>query len=85
MLMVLTRLGHRSKIIITGDVTQIDLDGDQTSGMVEAIATLRDIEGIGAVELSRTDIVRHRLVQCIVQAYKERQEDAGRKKKRSGP
>lgn len=71
MLMVLTRLGHGSKMIITGDVTQIDLDASQKSGMVEAIETLRRIKGIAAVELTRMDIVRHRLVQNIVRAYKK--------------
>jgi phosphate starvation-inducible PhoH-like protein len=72
MLMVLTRLGHSSKMIITGDITQIDLEPDQKSGMVEAIETLRRIKGIGYVELTQRDIVRHRLVQKIVQAYKKR-------------
>lgn len=71
MLMVLTRLGHGSKMIITGDITQIDLDAGQKSGMVEAIETLRRIKGIAAVELTRMDIVRHRLVQNIVRAYKK--------------
>lgn len=74
MLMVLTRLGHGSKMIITGDVTQIDLEAHQKSGMIEAISFLRRIKGIGVVELSQRDIVRHRLVQNIVQAYKKRQE-----------
>ncbi len=69
MLMVLTRLGHGSKMIITGDVTQTDLDAHQESGIVEAIKTLRDIDGIGVVELARTDIVRHRLVHAVVNAY----------------
>ncbi len=73
MLMVLTRLGHGSKMIITGDITQIDLERGQKSGMVEAIETLRRIKGIGYVELNRSDIVRHRLVQKIVQAYRKRQ------------
>jgi phosphate starvation-inducible PhoH-like protein len=72
MLMVLTRLGHGSKMIITGDITQIDLEPGQKSGMIEAIETLRHIEGIGYVELNQRDIVRHRLVQNIVQAYKKR-------------
>jgi len=72
MLMVLTRLGHGSKMIITGDITQIDLDTGQKSGMVEAIETLQRIKGIGVVELTQRDIVRHRLVQSIVQAYKKR-------------
>jgi len=72
MLMVLTRLGNGSKMIITGDITQIDLDPGQKSGMVEAIEILGRIKGIGHVELTRRDIVRHRLVQNIVRAYKNR-------------
>jgi phosphate starvation-inducible PhoH-like protein len=75
MLMVLTRLGHGSKMIITGDITQIDLEPGQRSGMVEAIATLRRIKGIACVELTRRDIVRHRLVQNIVRAYRKREKD----------
>lgn len=70
MLMVLTRLGNGSKMIITGDITQIDLEKGQKSGMIEAIETLRRIKGIGFVELTQKDIVRHRLVQKIVLAYK---------------
>jgi phosphate starvation-inducible PhoH-like protein len=70
MLMVLTRLGHGSKMIITGDITQIDLPSGQRSGMIEAIDRLRRIKGIGVVELTRGDIVRHRLVQNIVRAYR---------------
>jgi len=66
MLMVLTRLGHGSKMIITGDITQIDLPPGQRSGMVDAIG------GIGVVKLTRRDIVRHRLVQNIVRAYRGR-------------
>jgi phosphate starvation-inducible PhoH-like protein len=62
MLMVLTRLGHGSKMIITGDITQTDLEPGQKSGMIEAIETLRRIKGIGYVGLSQRDIVRHRLV-----------------------
>jgi phosphate starvation-inducible PhoH-like protein len=72
MLMVLTRLGNGSKMIITGDITQIDLEPGQKSGIIEAIEILRGIKGIGYVELKQTDIVRHRLVQNIVQAYKKR-------------
>ncbi|MCJ7730043.1 MAG: PhoH family protein, partial [Sedimentisphaerales bacterium] len=74
MLMVLTRLGHGSKMIITGDITQIDLDSGQKSGMVEAIEILRRIKGIGCVALTQRDIVRHHLVQNIVQAYKRKAE-----------
>ncbi len=69
MLMVLTRLGLGSKMIITGDITQIDLPKGQKSGMVEAIKRLRRIKGIGYVELAQRDIVRHKLVQNIVRAY----------------
>jgi phosphate starvation-inducible PhoH-like protein len=72
MLMVLTRLGHGSKMIVTGDITQIDREPGQKSGMVEAIEILRRIKGIGFVRLSQKDIVRHKLVQNIVQAYKKK-------------
>jgi phosphate starvation-inducible PhoH-like protein len=75
MLMVLTRLGRGSKMIITGDITQVDLGPGQKSGMVEAIETLQRIRGIGCVGLTRKDIVRHRLVQNIVQAYKRKSQD----------
>jgi len=71
MLMVLTRLGHDSKMIITGDVTQIDLEKGMQSGLIEAIARLRRIKGIGVVELVQQDIVRHKLVVNIVRAYKK--------------
>lgn len=74
MLMVLTRLGHGSKMIITGDITQIDLESPERSGMVEAIGLLKRIKGIGVVELTQKDIVRHRLVQNIVRAYKKRKQ-----------
>lgn len=69
MLMFLTRLGHGSKMIVTGDETQIDLPPDVESGLVDARRRLRGIKGIGIVKLDRLDIVRHRLVQNIVNAY----------------
>ena len=75
MLMVLTRLGLGSKMIITGDITQIDLEPGQKSGMVEAINTLRRIKGIACVELTRRDIVRHKLVQNIVRAYRKKEKE----------
>jgi phosphate starvation-inducible PhoH-like protein len=74
MLMVLTRLGHGSKLIITGDVTQIDLPKNQKSGLIEAIETLKGIKGIASVELTQKDIARHKLVQNIVQAYKKKEQ-----------
>ena len=72
MLMFLTRLGRGSKMIITGDITQTDLEPGQKSGLVEAIETLRNIRNIGLVELDKLDIVRHSLVHRIVQAYDEK-------------
>ena len=80
MLMILTRLGRNSKMIITGDITQIDLDAGQKSGMVEAIETLRRIKSISSVELTQKDIVRHRLVQNIVRAYKKRKMQSEKRK-----
>ena len=67
--MFLTRMGWNTKMIITGDMTQIDLPRSQKSGLVEALEILRDVEGIGIVELNRKDIVRHKLVTRIVNAY----------------
>ena len=72
MLMFLTRLGRGSKMIVTGDITQIDLERGQTSGMIDAIKTLSGIEGIGFVQLGEEDIVRHNLVHNIVQAYDQK-------------
>jgi len=69
MLMFLTRLGHNSKMIVCGDATQIDLDGEVRSGLIDAMEKLAGIRGIGMIELKRGDIVRHRLVQNIVDAY----------------
>ena len=67
--MFLTRMGWNTKMIITGDMTQIDLPRSQKSGLVEALEILNGIEGIGVVELNRKDIVRHKLVTRIVNAY----------------
>lgn len=67
--MFLTRMGWNTKMIITGDVTQIDLPRGQKSGLVEALSILNDIEGIGIVNLNKKDIVRHKLVNKIVNAY----------------
>lgn len=69
MKMFLTRIGFNSKAVITGDITQIDLPPTKTSGLVEANRILQDIEGIGFVSFSNTDVVRHRLVQDIIRAY----------------
>lgn len=71
MFMFLTRLGHNSKAVITGDITQIDLPAHKHSGLVEARRALKEIEGIAIIEFQRTDVVRHPLVQRIIQAYEE--------------
>jgi len=71
MFMFLTRLGFNSKAVITGDVTQIDLPPHKKSGLVEAQHALRRVEGIGMVEFSKRDVVRHPLVQRIIAAYEE--------------
>ena len=67
--MFLTRLGMNAKMIVTGDMTQIDLPASTISGLKEAMSILKGIEGIGRVEFTKKDIVRHKLVQRIVEAY----------------
>lgn len=67
--MFLTRMGMNAKMIITGDATQIDLPRTTQSGLIQALHVLRDVPGIGRVEFSKKDIVRHALVQRIVEAY----------------
>ncbi len=69
MLMFLTRLGHGSKMIVTGDTTQIDLEDPRQSGLIDACRRLRPVRGVAMVALEQTDIVRHNLVQRIVAAY----------------
>jgi phosphate starvation-inducible PhoH-like protein len=67
--MFLTRMGMNTKMIITGDITQIDLPSSQTSGLVQALHILKGVKGISVVEMNKKDIVRHRLVERIVEAY----------------
>ena len=74
--MFLTRMGMNAKMIITGDVTQIDLPRTVQSGLVQALRILRDIPGIGKIEFGKKDIVRHPLVQRIVEAYARADEEA---------
>lgn len=69
MKMFLTRLGHGSKAIVNGDITQIDLKKGQKSGLVEVINILKDIKGVEFIYLEKSDIVRHRVVQSIIEAY----------------
>jgi phosphate starvation-inducible PhoH-like protein len=71
MFMFLTRLGHNSKAVITGDITQIDLPPHKPSGLLEARRILARVEGIAIVELGKRDVVRHPLVQSILEAYEK--------------
>ena len=71
MLMFLTRLGLGSRCVVTGDVTQIDLPRNKLSGLVEAVAALRDVDGIGMHFFTEKDVVRHPLVQAVILAYKD--------------
>lgn len=73
--MFLTRLGMGSKMIVTGDVTQIDLPRTTASGLIQALKILRNVKGIGRVEFKKKDIVRHHLVQRIVEAYERHDEE----------
>jgi phosphate starvation-inducible PhoH-like protein len=69
MKMFLTRMGQNARIVVTGDVTQVDLPPATQSGMADAVERLREVPGVGTVYLDRSDIVRHPLVQAIVDAY----------------
>ena len=69
MKMFLTRMGNNSKMIVTGDKSQIDLPGQQKSGLIDAVDRLNNIDGIGIVELSAKDVMRHKLVARIINAY----------------
>ena len=76
MFMFLTRLGNESKCVITGDRTQVDLPRNKRSGLLEALEILKDVEGIGIRTLGQRDVVRHPLVQAIINAYQHHREDA---------
>lgn len=69
--MFLTRLGLNGKMIVTGDVTQIDLPSSQQSGLIHSMRILNNIKDIATVEFNKKDIVRHKLVQRIVEAYEK--------------
>jgi phosphate starvation-inducible PhoH-like protein len=71
MKMFLTRLGFNSKMVVTGDITQIDLPSDQDSGLIAVIDVLQKVEGIDFVRFGENDVVRHKLVRRIVEAYAE--------------
>jgi phosphate starvation-inducible PhoH-like protein len=81
MKMFLTRLGENSRMIVTGDPTQIDLPPGQVSGLVEATALLEGVEGIAQVRFTSADVVRHPLVTRIVQAYDGADHEAAQKRR----
>jgi phosphate starvation-inducible PhoH-like protein len=82
MQMFLTRLGFGSKVVITGDVTQVDLPREQASGLIQVQDILGDVDGISFVRFSNQDVVRHKLVQRIVEAYKRHSEETGTGRRR---
>jgi phosphate starvation-inducible protein PhoH and related proteins len=69
--MFLTRLGHGSKAVVTGDPTQIDLPPNKRSGLIEAVRILNRVPGIGIMQFEKRDVVRHALVQRIIAAYED--------------
>ena len=77
MQMFLTRLGFGSRMVVTGDVTQIDLPREQASGLIQVRDILAGLEGVGFIEFGHEDVVRHKLVQRIVEAYKRHSDETG--------
>lgn len=82
MKMFLTRMGFGSKMVITGDATQIDLPADKLSGLKQAVRALKNVEGIGICELTDQDVVRHVMVQRIIKAYADYEDARNEKRKR---
>ncbi len=80
--MFLTRMGMNTKMIVTGDVTQIDLPVSQSSGLIQALRILKGVKGISVVELNKKDIVRHKLVERIVEAYEKFDKEAKAERER---
>jgi phosphate starvation-inducible PhoH-like protein len=85
MKMFLTRMGQNARIVVTGDVTQVDLPPETRSGLADAVDRLSDVPGVAAVTLDRSDIVRHPLVQAIVDAYEGVDAAAERQAPREAP
>jgi phosphate starvation-inducible protein PhoH and related proteins len=82
MQMFLTRLGFGSKVVVTGDVTQVDLPKEQASGLIQVQDILGTIDGIGFIRFGHQDVVRHKLVQRIVEAYKSHAEETGTQRRK---
>jgi len=90
MRMFLTRMGREAKFVVTGDITQVDLPRKQSSGLRYAMQHVTDIPGVAAVELTATDVIRHRLVQAMIAAFERADADeevarAARRSTRPGP
>jgi phosphate starvation-inducible PhoH-like protein len=82
MQMFLTRLGFGSKIVVTGDVTQVDLPREQASGLIHVRHILGELDGVAFIEFTHQDVVRHKLVQRIVEAYKLHAEETGTERRK---
>jgi phosphate starvation-inducible PhoH-like protein len=82
MQMFLTRLGFGSRVVVTGDVTQVDLPRDQASGLIQVQEILGTLEGIAFIRFGHEDVVRHKLVQRIVEAYKQHAEETGTQRRK---
>ena len=82
MQMFLTRLGFGSKIVVTGDVTQVDLPREQASGLIQVQAILGPLDGVAFVRFAHEDVVRHKLVQRIVEAYRKHAEETGTQRRK---
>lgn len=83
MKMFLTRFGFGSKVVVNGDTTQIDLPGGKKSGLIDAVEILRNVEGISVVELTKRDVVRHKLVKKIIEQYEKQAERENRRNDRN--
>jgi phosphate starvation-inducible PhoH-like protein len=80
MKMFLTRMGQQAKFVITGDSTQIDLPRNQPSGLMRSVDLLRGVEGIGVIELTGSDVIRHPLVKRVISAFEKMEAEAQMKK-----
>jgi phosphate starvation-inducible protein PhoH and related proteins len=82
MQMFLTRLGLGSKMVVTGDDTQVDLPREQASGLIQVQSILGALDGVAFVRFGHEDVVRHKLVQRIVEAYRHHAEETGTQRRR---
>jgi phosphate starvation-inducible PhoH-like protein len=79
MKMFLTRMGQSARFIITGDATQIDLPRNQKSGLMKSVELLRNIDGIAVIQLTESDVIRHKLVRKIIAAFEKSEQEADKK------